>query len=140
MRTPIRHATSLYLLTSLLAWFPMGAKGLVLCLEPNGRVVLEAWRDCCVARAAYSADNEAIGGFDVGPSSCGPCVDIQLGSAAARAVRTAVGVARPLPASLASVCPGELAALIISPPQLASSPRSNLRSTDSPIRTTILRN
>ena len=140
MRTLARRATSLYLVMSLLAWFPMGAKGAVLCLEPNGRVVVEAGRDCCVASAAYSADQEAIGGFDVEPGSCGPCVDIQLGSSAATAARTAVGVARPLPASLVSVCPGELAAVIISPPQLPSSSRSNLRSTDSPIRSTILRN
>jgi hypothetical protein len=79
MMTCVRHLTNLYLVMSLLAWFPTGADAAVLCLEPNGRLIIDLGGVCCASPTSYSTDSGALREPVAGPDDCGPCLDIDLG-------------------------------------------------------------
>ena len=78
MRTFVRQLICIYLVTSLLASFPMGARGAVLCLEASGSISVEESAVCCTPASAYVNAPEASDAVGV-PDTCGPCADIQLG-------------------------------------------------------------
>ena len=139
MRTFVRHLTCFYLVTSLLTWFPMGAGGAVLCLEPNGRIAVEESTACCTPASAYVNAPEASDGVGV-PDACGPCVDIQLGHSDGGVV-CSQGSASRVPSSPHTIdASGDFA--IVFPPLRTFGPRSlpDPTSLRPQLRSTILRN
>lgn len=140
MMSSLRHLTNLYLVTSLLAWFPAGAKAGVLCLEPNGRIVFEQGGICCGTASTYSAADVASRELDVASDACGPCVDIRLGGPDGRIALGQVTVLRPPLASHAIAGPGNLVMTMLAAHKVDLGPLTDWPPRVPPARTTILRN
>ena len=136
----MRYLLCLYLVTSLLAWFPKGPRGAVLCFETTGRVVVEEATACCWDRAASEKDQDSSASLNAIPDACGPCVDVQLGSCESGLVRGSTPVMRPLSADAAIVHPGELTAALLAPRAFEAQPSHGRAGSGSQLRYNILRN
>ncbi len=137
MRTLFRHLTSLYLVTSLLAWLPAGANGTVLCFEPDGTVCIEDGSVCCSTSRASSV--RALAPSAAEADACGPCIDVQLGGQTGRPAPVVSSVPAPAATPLLPA-----AATFVAAPPCAS--LRGAHSTAPPgarfeiLRSTILRN
>jgi hypothetical protein len=140
MMRPLRHLTNVYLVMSLLAWIPMGARASVLCLEPSGRIVFEEGGACCAKAATYSTGDVASQGPDVAPDACGPCLDIRLGGPDGRIAPGQVTVLRPPLANQAIAGSGNLVTMLLAAHKVDLGPLPDAPPIILPARTTILRN
>ena len=140
MHPRLRCLTSLYLVASLLACLPVGARGAALCLESGGRIVIEQSTACCMDQTAYENGFGSSGDLGEAPDACGPCVDIQLRGSEAGTARGATSVDRPLAATLAILEPRNLAASLLTPRALSGDASTARSSPGSHLRSIILRN
>lgn len=140
MMSSLRYLTNLYLVTTLLAWFPTGARGAVLCLEPNGRIAFEPRDICCATPAAYSTGDVTPQGPDVAPDACGPCLDIHLGGSDGRIAPGQDTVLRPPLVSHAIAGAGNLVTTMLAAHNVDLGPFPGPPPIVPPARTTILRN
>lgn len=135
MRRLLRQLTSVSLVASLLAWFPSGATGSVVCFEPDGSVRLEAGVSCCAPGDAASVGEQRTD--RVTEDECGACFDVQLGGPTGH---LATSVARVSPPLLAVLAP-DAACFPARPSSRAAATRARAERTPaSPQRPTVLPN
>lgn len=141
MRSILLAVIRLYLVVAVLAGTAAGAGRTVLCVESNGRIVVEPGQGRCADRAP--SDTGDITSADVAtlPDGCGDCVDLPVGSHVLSAARHGISRAETpslvsLPAALSSMSgdqPNATSQLVVT---CVSVSRSAFESS----RTTILRN
>jgi len=97
MHSILLAVTRLYLAVAVLAGTTAGAGRTVLCVEANGRIVVETGQGRCADRVPGDNGDLANTGVATLPDGCGDCVDLPVGSHVLSAARHGMSRVEALP-------------------------------------------